>query len=451
MSEERGGGIGFWSATAIGIGGMVGGGIFAVLGLAVQLAHGGTPLAFLLAGLVALVTAHSYARLSVAFPSEGGTVEFINRAFGPGLLTGSLNVLLWLSYVVMLSLYAHAFGSYGVSLLPEGLRGVGLHALISAAIVLLTALNAAGSRLVGNAEEWIVGFKIAILLLFVGGGLWSMEAARLAPGAWSSLPELAAGGMIIFLAYEGFELIANTASDVRDAERNLPRAYYTSVLFVIVLYVLVSLVTVGNLPVARIVQAKDYALAESARPFLGSLGFDLIAVAALLSTASAINATLYGTARVSYVIAKDGELPRFLERKIWRRPLEGLLITAGVTLAVANLFDLSSISTMGSAGFLLVFAAVNLAALRLRGQVGGGRWLPALGTGGCLLALAVLIWQRAVAAPRQLWILAAMVAVSVAVEAVYRLRTGRGIDVSRLRRGGRRRRRGPGGDGRESK
>jgi amino acid transporter len=93
--------IGYWSVVAIGVGGMVGGGIFAVLGLAVQLAKGGTPVAFAIAGVVALVTAYSYAKLSVAFPSQGGTVEFLNQAFGVGLITGGLNILLWVSYVIM--------------------------------------------------------------------------------------------------------------------------------------------------------------------------------------------------------------------------------------------------------------------------------------------------------------------------------------------------------------
>lgn len=89
---------------------MVGGGIFAVLGLSVELAKGGAPVAFLIAGIVALVTSYSYARLSVTYPSQGGTVAFLDRAFGPGLLTGSANILLWISYIVMLSLYSYAFG-----------------------------------------------------------------------------------------------------------------------------------------------------------------------------------------------------------------------------------------------------------------------------------------------------------------------------------------------------
>ena len=119
MSKAGDGKIGLWAVVAIGVGGMVGGGIFAVLGLAVQLAHGGTPVAFALAGVVALLTTYSYAKLSVAYPSRGGTVTFLDRAFGAGMFTGSLNVLLWLSYVVMLSLYAFAFGSYGATFLPS--------------------------------------------------------------------------------------------------------------------------------------------------------------------------------------------------------------------------------------------------------------------------------------------------------------------------------------------
>ena len=113
MSKAGDGKLGLAAVVAIGVGGMVGGGIFAVLGLAVQLAHGGTAVAFALAGVVALLTTYSYAKLSVAYPSRGGTVTFLDRAFGAGMLTGSLNVLLWLSYVVMLSLYAVAFGGYG--------------------------------------------------------------------------------------------------------------------------------------------------------------------------------------------------------------------------------------------------------------------------------------------------------------------------------------------------
>ena len=133
----RSDGMGFWSAASIGVGGMVGGGIFAVLGLAVTIARGGVPVAFLLSGIVALLTAYSYSKLSTAFPSQGGTVEFLNQAFGEGLLAGTLNVLLWLSYIVMLSLYSYAFGSYGKTFFPEAWQPVAKHALISGSIAVI--------------------------------------------------------------------------------------------------------------------------------------------------------------------------------------------------------------------------------------------------------------------------------------------------------------------------
>lgn len=417
-SEDK---IGLWAVLSIGIGGMVGGGIFAVLGLAVQLAHGGTPVAFALAGAVALLTAYSYAKLSVTYPSRGGTVTFLDRTFGSGFFTGSLNVLLWLSYVVMLSLYAFAFGSYGATFLPDTWQILGKHGLISLCVIAMTGLNLLSADLIGKAENWIVGLKLAILLLFVGTGVGGVAASRIEPGSWSPALHLAAGGMIIFLAYEGFELIANTAQDVREPRRTLPRAFYIAVGFVMALYVMVALVTVGNLPVEKVVAAKDYALAEAARPFLGQSGFTLIAVAAMLSTASAINATLYGAARLSYCIARDGELPSALERKLWGEPVEGLLITAGLTLFVANSFDLTSISTLGSSGFLLIFAAVNIANASHAKETNSHCWVSGAGAVACLLALCALVWQTAMTAPEKLWILVGMVAMAVAIEGSYRM------------------------------
>ena len=426
-SDIPDGKLGYWSVVAIGVGGMVGGGIFAVLGLAVQLAHGGTPVAFAIAGFVALLTSYSYAKLSVAYPSPGGTVEFLNQGLGTGLVTGSINVLLSISYIIMLSLYAHAFGSYGASFLPDSWQALGSHVLLSAAVVVLTVLNIFGSRAVGEAEEWIVGLKLGILLLFVAVGLFSAKAGAVLPDQWASPLHVIAGGMLIFLAYEGFELIANTARDVCDAERTLPRAYYSAVIFVILLYVLVSVAAVGNLSVGELVRAKDYALAEAARPILGEGGFILIGIAALLSTASAINATLYGAARISYIIAKDGELPAFLERKVWRKPIEGLLITASLTLVVANSFDIESISVMGSAGFLIVFAAVNIANVVQRKRTRSAWPLSAVGAVACVAALGVLLWISAAKNPATLWVLVGMVALSVGIEALYRGLTGRRI------------------------
>ncbi len=428
----RDGKMGVISLAAIGIGGMVGGGIFAVLGLAVQLARGGAPAAFLMAGIVALLTAYAYVQLTVAFPSRGGTVSFINAAFGSGILSGTLNILLWVSYIVMLALYAEAFGSYGASFFSNAHQALAKHALLSGAIVAITVLNALAADLIGRAEDLIVGLKLLILVAFVAIGFTQVSASSLAPSTWASPVGLISGGMIIFLAFEGFELIANAAEDSVNPGRDMPRAFYGSVLFVIVLYVLVAMVTVGSLPISKIVAARDYALAAAARPTMGQMGFTMIAVAALLSTASAINATLYGAARLSFVIAKSGELPEILENKVWHKPLEGLLITSVATLVLANLFDLTSISLMGSAGFLLIFGAVNLANVRLSEKTKSRAWISWVGLVACLSALALLLWHVLSTSPLKVLTFVVMLGLSLGAELLYRTVRKRGIHVHEL-------------------
>jgi hypothetical protein len=284
-------------------------------------------------------------------------------------------------------------------------------------------LNILSAEVIGKAENWIVGLKIAILALFVGVGVFGIQPQNLAVPQWSPIIQVAAGGMIIFLAYEGFELIANTADDVAEPRRTLPRAFYIAVGFVVVLYVAVAAVTVGNLSIDTIVAAKDFALAEAAKPFLGQFGFTMIAIAAMLSTASAINATLYGSARLSYTIVKEHELPKSLGRQVWHRNIEGLLITAAVTLVVANALNLNSIATIGSAGFLIIFGAVNAASAVRSGDVGSRAWLSWTAAGACVVALAALVWQTAQDDPQNLWVLAGLVGLAAAIEGAFRVTT----------------------------
>src|SRR3954466_1908021 len=145
----------------------------------------------------------------------------------------------------------------------------------------------------------------------------------------------------------------------------LPGARSTSVMLVITLYLAVAVTGTGNLTNAQIAAASDYALAEAAKPFLGEFGFRLIAIAALFSTASAINATLFGSANVCYMIARDGELPVGLSRTDWKQATGGLLLTAALVVAVMLCFDLAGIAMMGSAAFLLIYAAVNAGHLKV--------------------------------------------------------------------------------------
>jgi len=411
-------GIGVLGAAAIGVGGMVGGGIFAVLGTAVSMAGGATPIAFSLAGLIALLTSYSYAKLSVAYPSSGGTVVFLDRAFGVDLLTGSLNLILWLSYLVTIALYASAFGSYGSTFFtdpPPWLQ----HILISTGILLPACINLMNSALVSKSETIVVVIKLALLALVIVAGAPYVEFSRLAPNTWAAPFPLVVGGMVIFVAYEGFELIANAAEDVRDPAVTLPRAFYSCVFFVIGLYILVAIVTVGSVSADVIAGSKDYALAEAAKPALGRAGFVIVSVSALLATFSAINATIYGNARLGFSLAKDGELPELMSRKVWHRPVAGVLTTTVLSLLLANLVELEAIAIMGSAGFLVIFAAVNAAAARLAGRIGARRLICIVAAVACAAALATLLFNTLQESPQALWVFLGMIGFSILFESIY--------------------------------
>ncbi len=408
--------IGLREAVAIGIGGMIGGGIFAVLGLAAEYAGYATPLAFLLAGLVALLTAYTYSRFSVVITSEGGTVEFIAAAFQNGLFVGAVNLILLLSYVVMLSLYAHAFGAYLAALFGQSFA---LWGRFFATLVLIAfaLLNLQGARAVGSTEDVIVGLKVAILLLFSAVGIWGVH--------WSKFAEISdpvsviTGGFLIFLAYEGFELIANTARDIKDPVRNIPRAYFISVVSVILIYVLVAVVAVGNLSPVELARAKDYALAEAARPFLGRVGFVLVGIAALLSTASAINATIYGSARIAYSLAKEGVLPE-LRIRGWSDSVEGLFIVTLLSILLVNTVNLAGISLLGSAGFLLIFGLVNLGAVILHRRIMANPRISGAAAFFSFLALVTLLYKVSQTNPGSVTFFFSTVLAAFIVEAIYR-------------------------------
>lgn len=377
---------------------MVGGGIFAVLGLAVSLADGGTPVAFLIAGIIALVTAYSYARLSLIYPDRGGTVRFVNQGYGKNVFSGGINNILWVSYIVMLSLYASAFGSYAPNLWsPLSDVNINFHLYATSIVLLATAINYYSIQVVSRIESYAVIIKLIILIGFIAVGFYGFTVqnnlSQLTFSNWQNPVHLLTGGMVIFVAYEGFELIANAIPDLENPEKNVQRAYFYSVTFVVLLYILIAVVTIGSLSFSKIASAQDYVLAEAARPVLGQIGFSIITVAALISTFSAINATLYGGSRVSYVIAENDELPHELTGQFWSKPV-GLIITSLLTLVLVNTLELESISTAGSVGFLLIFAVVNASAYKLSNETKGKRFISLLGVILCTIAMLALIVQQ---------------------------------------------------------
>src|SRR5215831_2343101 len=426
-SAAPAGHIGLIAAVSIGVGGMVGAGIFSILGVVAHAAGNAMWLAFAVGGVVALLSTYSYAKLGATFPSAGGAVHFLVKSFGDGVLAGGLNLFMWAGYIISLALYATAFGGYAATFVTTTPSPVLLKSLAIAAVVVLALINALGAGLMGRWETVIVAVKLAILVLFAAVGLWFIRPGYLSPELWPETSSVLFGAGVLFIGYEGFGLVTNAAADMRNPKRLLPRALYTSVLLVIALYLAVSLTVTGNLSDYEIERAKDYALAEAAKPFLGQFGFRLIAIAALFSTASAINATLFGAANVCYMIARDGGLPAGLSRTEWRGATGGLLLTAALVLAVMLSFDLSGIAMMGSAAFLLLYAAVNAGHLKVLKATGANALLVWLSLLTCLAMFVILCVYILREQPRALVALVIIAAAAFVAEWVYRRRTGRRI------------------------
>ncbi len=419
--------IGLWTATSIGIGGMIGAGIFSLLGLASQLGGNSVPFAFFIAGILALLNGYSYSKLSLKYPSAGGPVEFLIRGLGKGVTTGTLNIMLWVSYVTALALFAQAFGHYAVALIPNAPQYF-VSIFAATIIAFFTLINFKGSKTMGKTEITIVTIKVLILLAFSLIGLLTLKKSFLSPSHWPATSSILTTTGVIFLAYEGFGLITNAAEDIENPKKNIPKALYYSILITMGVYILVSTTVLGNLPLPEIIKAQDYALAEAAKPFLGMIGYEIMAIAALFSTSSAINATLYGGANISYIIAKYGELPKIFDRKVWHnKALEGLFITSGITLILAVTLNLESIAMLGSATFLIVYAAVNTSHLKLYKKTKANPAIILTALIGCITSLIILIIYLKQKEPLTLMLLIIFAVASALAEAVYRKKTNRKI------------------------
>jgi amino acid transporter len=414
--------ISLLGAIAIGIGGMVGGGIFAVLGEAVSLAHGATALAFMFAGIVALLTAYSYTKLSVCYQSRGGTVFFINKAFGVSLLSSTANLMLWLAYLVTISLYASAFAAYAQTFFmntsvanSSWLR----HALISFSIILPALINYVSVSFVEKSEVAIVLIKVILLIFIIVMSVSYVNPEQFSPKYWGETGSIIIAGMVIFVAYEGFELIANSAEDIKDPDRNLPKAFYGSVIFVIFLYISIALITVGTVPEEQLMAAKDYALAIAAKPALGHVGFTVVAVAALLSTFSAINATIYGNARLCFTLAKEGKLPTSFAIEKNKIPTIGIVVTMLMSMILGNSIDLTEIAIIGSGSFILIFFIVNVGAFKLSKQIGGNKIILLMASLVSGAALAALLWHTYATNTKAIIIFLAFIFIAFLFELTY--------------------------------
>lgn len=413
----------FSATVSLGVGAMIGAGIFALLGEAGAIAGSAVWISFLLGGVIALLTGYSLGKLGARYPSAGGMVEYLIHGWGSSLFSGGMAVLMYLSALLSLALVAKTFGTYGAALVP-GAPGWLAPGFAVAIMVVFVAVNLRGSASVGRVELWIVLFKFAVLLTLAIGGLAALKPSLLAPSTYPGVGSIAASVAVTFFAYEGFRVITNAAEAVDRPERTIPRAITTSLLLVMVLYVVIALVVFGTLSPDAVSAAKDHALAEAARPVFGSVGVAVVAITALVATASAINAGLFSATNVSYQMAKDGELPGVFRRHV-RKSREGLLVSGFIVAIAAVAFDLSQIAVLGAISILLVHTAVHVGHLRLLGRTGAHRWVVLLAG---VSAFAIVVYTL-VNAARQSWTIPAIfvtfVAVSFGAEWIMRLTTHR--------------------------
>ncbi|NPA26533.1 MAG: amino acid permease [Chloroflexi bacterium] len=427
MRAKTEGKITLAQAVAMAVGTMIGASIFSLLGVGAQLAGSNLPLSFVLSGILALMVAYSYAILGRHIVSNAGPIAFILRGFGDSFIVGVLAILMWMSYVISIALFAKGFAGYLLPLLGIAPTKAANLAVITALLAVFTALNATGgSQLVGRLEFSMVLIKIGILVLFVLAGLVTLKPERLIP-QWdpAHIRGMLNAALLFFLSYMGFGLVTNASENMEDPERNVPRAIYLSILIVMVIYVSVAAVAVGNLTVEQLAEAKENALAIAAQPALGRLGFTLVSVGALISITSALNATLYGGANVAYAFARDGLLPETFERKRWFEAPEGLYLTAGLGWLFAVGFRIESVASFISLIFTAIYLAVLLSHWRLVPQYGGDRRLLAINItalSATFVGLVVYQWRQSA---KDFGSFVLMLALVVLVEVWYRYRRQR--------------------------
>jgi amino acid transporter len=387
-------------ATFLGIGSMVGAGIFALLGEAGTVAGSAVWLSFLLAGIVAGLLGYTVVKLGVRYPSSGGLIAYLMAGFGNGRMVG---IAAWLGYisaiVIVGAMVAVSFGSYATSLFIGSHAGPAWDNVFTSLVVLLTlGINMVGSKIVDRAQTAIVLVELAVFAVFVVVTIGDADWGLLAFSGYPSVSDIVASVALTFFAFLGFSVISFSVGDLKDPGHDLPRAMSGAIGLTAALYVLIALGVFGTLSVGQVVDYGETAIAEAARPSLGDAGFAMMAVAAVLATASSLNATLYASGGLTRSLAEAGQFPAFFGRRTARGNVHvGLLLTAFAIFVVANLVDLSAIASVGSAIALIVFVLVGLAGWRRRAETGASAvlTLAAIASAAVVLAFfAVDTWEN---------------------------------------------------------
>jgi len=369
-----GGQFGLTEAVSIALGGMVGGGIYAVLGVVTQITEAATWAAFLLAGAVALCAGYSFVGLNRIVNDRdsdgGGAVTFVQSFTGNSTLAGMVGWTLLVGYVGSMAMYAFAFGEFTVTLpyIPESALGFSLRPVVSVlAVAGFVALNAAGARATGSAENVLVGAKLLVLLSFGVGGLLYATSVQSAPVRFGT-PHLASfdpvmAAAVAFVAFQGWQLLFYDQDSLTTPLEQIPTAIYIAIPVAVVLYALVAVATINLAPDA-LRSSPHTALTDAAATIGGAVGFAslgafVISLSALFSTGSAINATLFSAAYFAKGMLSDDLLPdRVGDSSASGVPSRTVLLLGVTTAAFTVYGSLEAITAFASLAFIVVFGGV---------------------------------------------------------------------------------------------
>jgi len=422
-------------AISIALGGMIGGGIYAVLGVVTQITGAATWFAFVLAGIVALAAAYSYIGLNELVADQdgqgGGSVTFVQSFTGNSDIAGMVGWTLLVGYIGSMAMYAFAFGEFAVALplVPTAVAGLSLRPIISVlAVTGFVGLNLLGARATGSAENLLVGVKVVILVaLGVGGVVYavaiSTEPVQFGAGQFTSVSPIMAAA-ISFVAFQGWQLLFYDQESMDNPLDQIPKAIYIAIPVAVFIYVVVAVATFALVPQA--LQTHPHtALTEAASTIagvvgLGAAGAVILALSALFSTGSAINATLFSAGYFAKGMLSDALLPdRVGDSSVSGVPSRTLLLLGLVTIVFTIYGSLEAITSFASLAFIVVFGSMSALAFSRRDADQIHPVPPVVGIVGAL-GFFVLMFYHLYVAERGTFYAVVLIAMAIlAVEVLY--------------------------------
>ena len=402
-------------AAFIGIGAMVGAGIFSLLGAAGEVAGAAVWISFLIAGGVALLQGYSFAMFGARYPTAGGLLEYVVKGFGDGHAPGIVAWLLLFANAIVTGMVAVSFGEYASSAVANGSdTWIKIFAIVL--ILAMTGLNIIGSQAVARLQTLIVYVVIGILTLFSVTTLVNIHPHLLAFSGYPPLKDIVSSVALTFFAFLGFGVVTFTAKDLPDPKRQLPRAMFLALGTATVIYVFVSLGVFGTLTVDKVIESGGTAIAVAAEPVLGRAGYWLMTVTALFATTGATNAGLYPAPGLCEHMASIDQFPPVMGRRFGGRVATGLVLTSVIAIILAGGFNLSSIASLGSAIALLVFTMVSIGHIRVRRDTGAKLWLLVVAVASTTIVFVTFVFTTLVDEPATTWALIGILALSVALD-----------------------------------